>query len=61
MHGCEIMAMPLQGEKRVFSLLELGLNTVVSCHMGCWEANTGPLENQSVLLSSDPTPQLLNS
>jgi hypothetical protein len=34
--------------------LELELETVVSCHVEYWESNLGPLEEQSVLLTTEP-------
>jgi hypothetical protein len=37
--------------------LELELQTVVSCHVGCWESNKGPLGEQPVLLTSEPSLQ----
>jgi hypothetical protein len=35
--------------------LELELQMVVKSACGCWESNSGPLEKQSVLLTTEPT------
>ena len=39
---------------RVSDPLELELQTVVSCHVDAEELNPGPLEEQSVLLTTEP-------
>lgn len=39
---------------RVSQALELELQTVVSCHLGCWELGPGPLEEQLMLLITEP-------
>ena len=35
----------------------ISLQMVVSHHVGCWELNSGPLEEQSVLLTTEPALQ----
>jgi hypothetical protein len=43
---------------KVLDPLELKLQTVVSCHVGgCWEWNLGPLEEQPVLFTAEPSLQ----
>ena len=34
--------------------MDLDLHTVVSCHVGAWELNLGPLKEQPVLLTIEP-------
>jgi hypothetical protein len=36
---------------------QVSLQVVVSHHDGCWELNSGPLEEQTVLLSTEPSRQ----
>ncbi|KAM7328484.1 hypothetical protein ACRRTK_012576 [Alexandromys fortis] len=43
---------------KVSDSLELELQTVVSCHVGAWELNLGPLGEQSVLLTTEPSLQI---
>ena len=40
-----------------------GTGVTDSCELpcGCWELNPGPLEEQPVLLTAEPSPQLLHS
>lgn len=40
-------------QKRAPDPLELGLQTIVSCLTWCWELNSGPLQEQYVLLSAE--------
>jgi hypothetical protein len=39
---------------RMSDTLELELQSIVSCHVGDWELNPGPLEEQPVLLTPEP-------
>ena len=47
-------------QKRVLGPLELEVQMVVSCHMGAGN-QTQVLEEQQVLLTTEPSPQLLSS
>ena len=38
---------------------QLELQAVVRLCCGCWELNSGPLEEQHGLLTAEPAPQLL--
>lgn len=38
--------------------LELGLQVGVGHRGGCWEVNLGPVEEQHMLLTTEPSPQL---
>ena len=40
---------------KVSDPLELELQTVVSCHVGYWELNPYPLEEQSMQLTTEPS------
>lgn len=40
-------------QKKVSDPLELELGMAVSCHVGTWETNLGPLQDQPVLLRDD--------
>lgn len=42
------------GQKRALDFLELKLERVVYHQCGCWERNSGPLEEQYVLLTAEP-------
>jgi hypothetical protein len=46
---------------RVSDLLELELQTAVSCHVSCWELNPGPLKERPVLLTAEPSLQPVTS
>ena len=50
-HMC---ARACRDQKRALGILELELQVVVSCLVGCWESNPGPLEEQPVLLITKP-------
>ena len=39
---------------------QISSQMAVSHHVGCWELNSGPLEEQSVLLNSEPSLQPLS-
>lgn len=39
---------------KVTGLHQLELKVIVSIFMGCWELNSGSLEDQQVLLTSEP-------
>lgn len=41
-----VSAVFLRVHERVIHPLELELNAVVSCQHGCWELNSGPLEEE---------------
>ena len=47
-----------RGQKTVSNPLELELQMIVS-HYGCWELIQGPLEEQTVLLSTESYSQAL--
>jgi hypothetical protein len=44
-------------QERVSDPLEVELQMAVSCVCGCWELNPGLLEEQSVLLTNEPSHQ----
>ena len=45
-----------QRQERVSEPLELELQMVVTSHVGAGNLNPGPLEEQTVLLTTKPTP-----
>ena len=44
--------------RRVSNLMELELPAVMSHLAWCWELNSGPLQEQQVLLTTEPSLQL---
>jgi hypothetical protein len=50
-----------KGQKRMLDSLELKLQMRVSCHVGCWELNLGPLKEQPKLLTAEPSLQPLHT
>ena len=51
-------AEPRETKRRRWISLELELQVVVTHHIGYWELNLGPLQNQCMLLTSEPFPAL---
>jgi hypothetical protein len=49
------------GQQRMSDPLKLELQMAVSCHVGCWEPNFGPLQELQMLLTTESTLQPLNT
>jgi hypothetical protein len=51
----------IQGKQKASpDVLELDLEMVVELPCGCWELNTGPLEEQAVLMTAEPSLQTIH-
>jgi hypothetical protein len=48
-----------QRSEELLDPLKLGLQTDVCCHLGAGNANPGPVQEQLVLLTAEPSLQLL--
>lgn len=57
MHVYYVCAWCLRRSERIFSPLEMGSLDGCGCeaHFGCWELNSGPLEEEHVLLNNQAT------
>lgn len=55
-----VSAVFLRVHERVIHPLELELNAVVSCQHGCWELNSGPLEEALEILITELLKGTLN-
>lgn len=49
-HMCTVLT---ECQKRALDLLEMELPAAMSHHMGCWELNPGPMEDQPMLLIAE--------
>lgn len=47
--------MPAETRKRTLRLLELELTQLWAATCGCWERSLGPLQEQQVLLTAEPS------
>jgi hypothetical protein len=58
--GCVCVLAHSTGTLGSLGSLEVGVQTVVSCHTcGCWKLNLGPPQEQPVLLTAEASLQLL--
>jgi hypothetical protein len=55
-HGSQLKRC-CRGQRRAPDTTKLELQTVVSIHDGCWELNLCPLEEQPMLLTTEPSLQ----
>lgn len=56
---CHVYVVVLWDQRRVWNPLELELQEAVKPHR-CWEPSAGPLEEQRVLQTAEPSPQHLS-
>jgi hypothetical protein len=60
MYVCALCVQCLKGQKWQSDPLDLELQMVVSCHVGgCWKPDPSSLEEQPVLLTVEPSLQLM--
>lgn len=51
---CDKYSSALEGQKRALDPLELELQAAVNHKHRCWELNSGPLQEQQLLLTTGP-------